>query len=250
MSIFPPFWRAEAGLESIVQAAGRCNREGRKGLGDVFVFRSAGGKLPPGLGQLADAARNVMRHYEDPASLEAIEAYFKELYWIKGNDALDTKRILSRTCALARDLNFPFEGIAKDFRLIETWTRPVIVPYRGADGKDDTAERLLKALEWVERPGGIARRLQPFTVQIPPYALSALLAAGAVETLAPEQVRAAIRRPYEHGALRCECRAFLGRSHFSESGRPDTLSHVLQKPGRHRRRSNANTGQPVQWPMG
>ena len=184
---FPTVWRAEAGLESIVQAAGRCNREGRKGLGDVFVFRSAGGKLPPGLGQLADAARNVMRHYEDPASLEAIEAYFKELYWIKGNDALDTKRILSRTCALARDLNFPFEGIAKDFRLIETWTRPVIVPYRGADGKDDTAERLLNALEWVERPGGIARRLQPFTVQIPPYALSALLAAGAVETLAPDK---------------------------------------------------------------
>ena len=84
---FPVVWRAEAGFESIIQAAGRCNREGRSESGGVFVFEPAEGegrKPPPEVRQCADAARSVLRrHPDDPASLDAIADYFKELYWLR-----------------------------------------------------------------------------------------------------------------------------------------------------------------------
>ena len=179
---FPVVWRAEAGLESIVQAAGRCNREGRASVADVFVFEPAeaeGRKPPAEIAQFAAAARGVMRHHNDPLSLEAIKNYFQEVYWIKDGE-LDAKGILHKLDERGHSLDFPFESIAKEFRMIETDMVPVIVPYRGADSKDDTVARLLSKLDWVEHPGWIARDLQPYVVQIPLRARSALLASGAV----------------------------------------------------------------------
>ena len=182
---FPVVWRAEAGLESIIQAAGRCNREGRAPWGDVFVFEPAAGegrKPPPEIAQFADAARSVMRRYRDePTSLDAVHAYFRELYWSKGDAALDTKQIL-RQCA-ARRQDFPFETIAREFRLIEDTQTPVVVPWRGEDGRDDVAARLLRELEHVSRPGRIARKLQPYVVQVRPRQRDALIATGAARVI-------------------------------------------------------------------
>ena len=180
---FPVVWRAEAGLESIIQAAGRCNREGRAPTGDVFVFQPAEGdgrKLPPEIERPADVARDVMRQYQnDPTSLEAIRGYFQRLYWSAGDSSLDAKDILRTHSERTTSLDFPFETIAKEFRLIETPMVPVIVPYRGAEGNDDTVERLVGELEWVERPGRIARQLQPYVVQVPRWARGSLLSTNA-----------------------------------------------------------------------
>ena len=185
---FRVVWRAEAGLESIIQAAGRCNREGHAEMGDVFVFKPSdeeGHKPPPEVGQFADAARGVMQtHLDDPMSLDAIDDYFRKLYWfIKGDDALDAKNILRLLRERARSLDFPFETIAGEFRLIETAMAPIIVPWSGADGRDNTAERLLEELRWVEHPGRIARQLQPYVVQAPPRVRTALVDAGAAEVV-------------------------------------------------------------------
>ena len=184
---FRVVWRAEAGLESIIQAAGRCNREGLAEIGDVFVFKPSdeeGHKPPPEIGQFADVARSVMGHHQnDPMSLDAISDYFRELYWIKEDGALDAKDILRLLRERGRSLDFPFETIAGAFRLIETAMVPVIVPWCGADGLDDTAERLLKALRWEQRPGRIARQLQPYAVQVPPRIRTDLLNAGAAEVV-------------------------------------------------------------------
>ena len=185
---FPVVWRAEAGLESIIQAAGRCNREGRASAGDIFVFEPEGQAAPPEIAQFADAARSVLRRFQDdPMSLEAISAYFQELYWCKGREALDAKRILGQIAERQHGLDFPFETIAAEFRLIEDFQVPVVVPWRGESGDDDTAERLLHDLAYAPRPGPIARRLQPYVVQIPPYRRSALLATGAVSVVREEE---------------------------------------------------------------
>ena len=184
---FPVVWRAEAGMDSITQAAGRCNREGRSTVADVFVFEPAqaeGRKPPPELAQAADAAREVLRqHSGDPTSLEALTAYFQKLYWVKGVEQLDTADILHRLSERGSSLDFPFESIAHDFRMIETTMVPVIVPYRGATDDDD-AETLLARLQTGHiRPGRAARSLQPYVVQVPPPARAGLLAAGAAEVI-------------------------------------------------------------------
>ena len=174
---FPVVWREEAGLESIIQAAGRCNREGKAPFGDVNVFRSqAGGRGLPEIRKAADAARQVLRKHQDPMSLPAIQEYFQTRYWIEGEDALDTKGILPLLRERKRSLDFPFETISRAFCLIETPMAPVIVPYRGREGKDSTADRLIAELERVEHsPGGLARRLQPYTVPVPLLGRNSLL---------------------------------------------------------------------------
>ena len=185
---FPVVWRAEAGLESIIQAAGRCNREGHLECGDVFVFEptEAEGRKPPAeVGQSADAARarcsGVMPTIQLPWM--RIEDYFQKLYWLKGTDALDAKRVLQTIREHGRTLDFPFETIAAKFRMIETPLVPVIVPYAGSDGDDNRAERLIRRLEREERPSGIARALQPYVVQIPPRARASLRALGAAAAI-------------------------------------------------------------------
>ena len=183
---FPVVWRAEAGLESVIQAAGRCNREGKAATaGDVFVFTPEeveGRRPPPEVGQFAAAARSVMRNHEDPSSLEAIEAYFREVYWVKKSE-LDGKNILGMLNKRHRDFDFPFETVSREFQLIETAMKPVIVPYPDTNGGNETVSRLLRDLEREERSGHIARQLQPYTVQVPAFARNALSEAGAVEVV-------------------------------------------------------------------
>ena len=183
---FPLVWRAEAGLESIIQAAGRCNREGAAQTSNVFVFRpeeADGRRPPPEIAQLADAARNVMQNHADSSSLDAIEAYFHDVYWIKTWRALDEKNILGLLNERQDTLDFPFRAISEKFRLIETSMVPVIVPYAGVNGVSEVANALLRDLKFADRPGQIARKLQPYTVQVPTRARNSLLQAEAIEAV-------------------------------------------------------------------
>ena len=181
---FETVFRAEAGLESIIQAAGRCNREGRSEKGDVYVFQPAPGpgRAPsPEIAQFASAARSVLRRHEDPQSLAAVTDYFREVYWIKGPQ-LDTHQILAQLNERRATLDFPFETIARQFRLISSDMVPVIVPYAGHSAPDRAA-KLLDELRWVERPGRIARRLQPYLVPVPRRIREQLIAAGAAHVI-------------------------------------------------------------------
>jgi len=185
---FETVFRAEAGLESIIQAAGRCNREGRSKMGDVYVFEPtpAPGRAPsPELEQFASAARSVLRRHDDPQSLAAVIDYFREVYWLKGPE-LDAHRILVRLNERWESLDFPFETIASQFRLISSDMVPVIVPYPVRSSRDSIVARLLEELRWVERPGRIARQLQPYIVPVPHRVRERLLAAGAVSVIRPD----------------------------------------------------------------
>lgn len=91
---FPIVYRAIAGLDSIAQAAGRCNREGLLEKGRVFVF-SPPSKIPAGyLRQSAEIGRRLLADKrEDVLSPHRFEMFFKELYWLQGSN-LDKHDIL------------------------------------------------------------------------------------------------------------------------------------------------------------
>ena len=176
---FPVVWRAMAGLESIAQAAGRCNREGRHPVGHVHVFTSPEGKTPREMRPLADAARRTWRkHGDDPLSLSALDDYFREVYWVKGEE-LDSKRILAMTKGREDTRDFPFERVAREFRVISTSALPVIVPYKPY--KETVCQLVCDLLNHVQPPGAIARKLQPYVVAVPPEARAQLVDAGAVQ---------------------------------------------------------------------
>lgn len=182
---FPTVLRAEAGLDSIAQAAGRCNREGRRSLeaSEVLVFANANEDWapPPELEQYAKVAREVLRHCaDDPLAPRAIERYFAQLYWHKGGQQLDVPDLMGQLKASRPD-SLPMENLATQFRMIDSVQMPVIVPYDGA------ARETLEQLRFAEGSVGLARKLQPYLVQLPRQGFDALYNAGAIAPEAPQK---------------------------------------------------------------
>ncbi|WP_051086518.1 CRISPR-associated helicase/endonuclease Cas3 [Methylobacterium sp. WSM2598] len=167
---FPEVWRAEAGLDQIAQAAGRCNRNGElhPALGRVVVFTPAAHRPPRSLAAFQQAARPVLRDHPDPLGPDAIAAYFRLLYAERGLAELDAAEIDGQAGILAAfgrhglERGFPFESVARAFRLIDEAMVPVVVPW------DAEAVQALAEVAGMERPTGEAlRRLHPYTVGIP-----------------------------------------------------------------------------------
>ncbi len=186
---FPYVLRAEAGLDSIAQAAGRCNREGRHARNDSFVhiFRADAWPPPPELKQFAQAMRLTLNHHaQDPLSLEAIEAYFKELYWQKGDEVIDANGIIGLIKDGGID-GMPFETVAERFRLIDNMQYPIIAPFKMNGEKESPVRALLRGLHFVDKSGAIARALQPYTVQVPEPVFCALSNASAVQPVEKER---------------------------------------------------------------
>ncbi len=192
---FPEVWRAAAGLDAINQAAGRCNREGLLAEGRVVVFEPADAKPPADMAAFWQAAQPALRAGHDPLSLEAVQAYFHELYFVRGAAGLDAARldgepwpILRHLADASRDWAFDFAKIADAYRLISEATRPVIVPF------DTEAEAALAAVANIDRPGAdVLRRLQPYTVALPQRAWSDWLAAGVLRPVNPLMGEALLR---------------------------------------------------------
>ncbi|WP_026353284.1 CRISPR-associated endonuclease Cas3'' [Solimonas variicoloris] len=184
---FPAVLRAEAGLDSIAQAAGRCNRNGEWPVAqsEVLVFDPGNDEWvpPPELKQFAQAARETLRqHGDDPLSPAAVEAYFRTLYWQKGDQQLDAGNLLG-LLRNSRTDSLPMETLAAKFRMIDSAQKPVIVLY----GDDGDAKGLVDSLYHADKVGGIARRLQRYLVQLPDKAFGALCGAGAIQAVAPEK---------------------------------------------------------------
>jgi len=127
---FPVGYRALAGLDSIIQAAGRVNRERKRPVGEMFVFEPESEfikRTPTYIKQTADVARSILRKYEnDPTSRQAISAYFELLITLQDKRVFDANNILSY---LDGQEGFDFKTAAEKFKLIENNTVAVIIPF-------------------------------------------------------------------------------------------------------------------------
>lgn len=172
---FPVVYRSMAGIDSIAQAAGRCNREGLLDISKVYLFEpDVHGRAPGFLSRTADVAQGTLRRHADPLSLESVADYFRNLYSIEA-DKLDAKGILRDLEESARSLVFPFRDIAAKFCLIEQDSVSVIVPW-GSEAADIRRRFLAGQLDntpW--------RRLQKYTVQVYRPEFAALVRHGAIQ---------------------------------------------------------------------
>lgn len=182
---FPVVFRAMAGLDSVVQAAGRCNREGKLQRGRVVVFTPPTEPPPGTLRDARDVARIMLRAAStlDADDPDVQEEYFRRLH---AGAKLDARHIQRER----RGLNFA--TVARDFRMIEdAFTRPVVIPWgEGADRVDNLTQALARLPFKNGEPGTrslrlLYRALQPFTVSVHEKAFQAARSAGAIEEPAP-----------------------------------------------------------------
>ena len=178
---FPAVFRALAGLDSLAQAAGRCNREGRLAHGDLCVFIPPKPPPPGHLRQAADVARLLLRQNPaDPFAPEMFRMFFEQLYWLKG-DHLDAEQIGRLLPKQPSDGGFSFRTAGDKFRLIPDDEASILVPY-GADG-----EALIAAFHSSRNTDmprrALYRRAQRLTVGLPRRVIPGLETRGILARL-------------------------------------------------------------------
>jgi CRISPR-associated endonuclease/helicase Cas3 len=181
---FPVVFRALAGLDSIAQAAGRCNREGRGDRGEVHVFVPPTSPPPGILRQAADVTRSLFAEGElDPLAPISFDRFFRHLYWLRG-DRLDKEGIRRLLDHDGREgLEYAFRTAASRFRLIDDRDRAsVVVRWPGPDG-DPQVESALRDLEFGGAGRSVFRRLQRAVVSVSRRHLLPLAEAGAVQEI-------------------------------------------------------------------
>ena len=181
---FPSVWRNLAGIDSVIQAAGRCNREGKmkteKCITHVFTIEGKNtSRLPYSLRHPITVAEEVIRQYEDISSPDAVQKYFRILFKDEG-DSLDKKKIVEKFEEKSKTLNFPFATVAGEFHLIEQETKAVLIP------------KEVRALEIAEklRTGMISKRLLReaglYSVNLYCEEFEKLLQAGKLEVISED----------------------------------------------------------------
>jgi CRISPR-associated endonuclease/helicase Cas3 len=136
---FPIAYRALGPLDSIIQTAGRCNREGRHAEPrPVIIFRPVEMRLPPGAYALATAKTEefLARHPDAPLHQpEIYQKYFAELYKLVGPDKAEADKVFK----LSADFNFP--AAAEACKLVGNETHAVLVKWQ-------RGEELAKKLQY------------------------------------------------------------------------------------------------------
>lgn len=160
---FPVVYRSMAGLDSIVQAGGRCNREGKLDVGIINIFEPESiftKNMPSSIKRPIEVTKAVMERFTDILSPQAIKHYFEELYDFEGEEGLDIKNIYKEMERGAEgcNFNFNFKQIAEKFKLIDENTIPIIVEF------DDAAKELVNKLRYIDEYKSILRAIQLYVV--------------------------------------------------------------------------------------
>lgn len=171
---FPVVFREVAGLDSCIQAGGRCNREGKQSLEKSIVYLydlgKSVGKIPNYIRQPLSITMGLLQEYEDIAGVDAIKAYFDRLHYFKGN-ALDKKEILGEL----EKYNFAEAG--KKFRLIEENTKAIFI-----DGTEES-HKILVQLKLGIRNRPLMRKAGMYIVSVYERQYEQLLKLGKIEVI-------------------------------------------------------------------
>ncbi|HMO58786.1 MAG TPA: CRISPR-associated endonuclease Cas3'' [Roseiflexaceae bacterium] len=175
---FPLVLRAMGPLDSIIQAAGRCNREGLLTQGRVIVFTPAAGRLPSGAYRTAtDITQSLLTESFDPDDPKDVQRYFHRLFATVDLDREQVQKARS---------TWNYTETARRFRMIDEDMEDVIIT---AYGSSKTQKSIQVAIEQLRTKAGraryILRRLQPYLVSIRTRNAKRFRQNGLIEDLIP-----------------------------------------------------------------
>ena len=172
---FPAVYRELAGLDSVMQAAGRCNREGKRPANESIVTVFERTELPPPLFRTAvGAAREALAGGREIDAPETMEHYFHNLRSLTG-EALDEREVIRMFERGIAGCGLPFRTVSEKFHLIDRDTYTVYVPF--GDGAE-----LIDQMKAGECSKELYRRLGRYAVSVYEQHFQALYGAGALLT--------------------------------------------------------------------
>ena len=176
---FCAVYRQLAGVDSMIQAAGRCNREGKRILEEsqIFIFQFEGKENVPGQRQQIEASRYLLSEGRELSSLDTVEEYFRLLYRHKGEN-LDKKKIMEE---FQKD-KYNFAKVGEEFQFIEENTKTIFIP------REEEAVQLLQQIKCQGFTKSAMRKAGRYCVQVYDNDLDKLNGAGLLRPVS-EDVR-------------------------------------------------------------
>jgi CRISPR-associated endonuclease/helicase Cas3 len=177
---FPVVYRELTGLDSIIQAAGRCNREAKRSWEDstVFVFRLH--EPPKTIQKNVAITEETFLKFQKLDGLDTMQYYFTTIQNLDP-EGLDQYGILDAFAKGLDGVKLPFKRVSDDFRLIHSGTKMVIIPV------DEEAKDLLRILEAKiankDRFGSVLRKVSVYAINLYDYEYRKLLDAGNIYEL-------------------------------------------------------------------
>lgn len=165
---FKAVFREIAGLDNIIQAGGRCNREGIYESGDVYIFETDE-KLIPDLHIPVNIVKSLFKEYEDITAPECVETYYRRLYR-ENDDKIERNSIDNGKINIT---SIPFRTYANQFAFISDASAGVVVC--NCDEAVELYDRL-KAGDY-----SVRRKLQKYTVSLKRYELEQAVKQGIVD---------------------------------------------------------------------
>lgn len=147
-------FREIAGLDNILQAGGRCNREGKRKNAEVYIFDfdSEAGKVSAN--ERANITKGIIKKYTDITSSKCVEEYYDKLFFINHDNII--KNSMHQFCESFRTI--PFREYAQRFELIDSKTVSVVV------ARDEKSKAMIENLR--EYGFGNPRALQKYAVSL------------------------------------------------------------------------------------
>ena len=174
---FHTVYRQLAGVDSMVQAAGRCNREGKRNADEsiTHLFSLDGKERVPGQQLPIDVSKILLAEGKEITTLQGVASYFEALYHFRG-ESLDKKNILGAF----KGGKCPFARIARDFKLIEEQTKTVFI------AKEEESKQLLMLLKHGGCTKTRMRQAGQYCIQLYENELEKLQGAGMLRPISDE----------------------------------------------------------------
>lgn len=168
---FPVVYRQLSGLDSILQAAGRCNREGKTDYGETMVFSFSEDNQKGFIRFAADTMKDMMSLYPDADwfSPETMRQYYEKMY---ARTPYFDKECIGEL--LDTPTNCQFEEAANKFCLIDEAGINIIVNFA-------KSEKLIHRLKKSGPTRSLSRQLGIYSVNVPYIVFKEFCKAGLVE---------------------------------------------------------------------
>ena len=147
-------FRERTGLDSILQAGGRCNREGKRSVADVFVFDLSSQMKKPASDVKSHLTKGLLQKYGDISEIPCITEYYSRLFFMKKEEIM--KNTIHQYCADISSI--PFRKYAERFELIDSKTVSIVVP------QDEQCRKLIEEMKVTKK--GNTRKLQKYSCSL------------------------------------------------------------------------------------